>query len=123
MGAHRQPLDHCGHHCQQNPRQRPISKGPDEDGDIRRVIFQEGGRGEDGEVDQVDQHHRHRHQHSHHCQFADFLGPLDLFSLIHKNTPSIIEFSPLYRFDWKKQAPNPEKTPGASTPGVSQLPN
>ena len=52
-GADGHPLDHGDHHRQQNPRQRTIGKGADEDGDIRRVILQEGGRREDGEVDHL----------------------------------------------------------------------
>ena len=40
--------------------------------DIRGVILQEGGGGEDGEMDQVDQDDGDCHQQSHGGQFASF---------------------------------------------------
>ena len=71
-GADGEALDHGGHDGQQHAGHRAIGEGTDQDRDIGRVILQEGSAGEDGEMDQVDQHDRDGHQHGHRGQLTNF---------------------------------------------------
>ena len=61
-------LNHRSHHRQNDASHRAVSKGADEDGDVRRIILQEGYGRDQGHMDHGDQHNRDGHQdgHGHH---------------------------------------------------------